>query len=43
MKFTENDVELLNCINCCQYNNATEWQELGQVSNEPLNDFNTAF
>jgi hypothetical protein len=41
MKFTENDVELLNYTNCCQYKNSTEWQELGQVSNEPLNDFST--
>jgi hypothetical protein len=39
MKVTENDVELLNCINCCKYKNSTEWQELGQVSNEPWNDF----
>jgi hypothetical protein len=45
MKSTENDVEVLNCrpINCCQYKNSTEWQELRQVSNEPLNDFSTVF
>jgi hypothetical protein len=43
MKFAENDVDLLNCINCCQCKNSTVWQELGQASNEPLNDFTTVF
>jgi hypothetical protein len=44
MKFTENDVvALLNCIHCGQYKNSTKWQELGQVSNEPLNNFSTVF
>ena len=43
MKFSENDVELLNCIKCCLYKNSTELQELGQVSNEPLNYLSTVF
>jgi hypothetical protein len=43
MKLTEDDVELLNCTNYFQQKNPVEWQELGQASNEPLNDVSTVF
>ena len=43
MKFTENDIELLNSTIELSVNNSTIWQELRRASNEPLNDFSTVF
>ena len=43
MRFTENDVELLNWMARTDRNSWSEWQEIRQASNEPLNDFSTIF
>ena len=40
---TENDVELLNWMAIRTDRNSSEWQEIRQASNEPLNDFSTIF
>ena len=42
MRFTENDVELLNWMARTD-RNSSEWQEIRQASNEPLNDFSMIF